>query len=190
VARAIAEMTPGFDDPFHRPRRQDDDALLMTAAVFLDEVQARKERFVRHSLSETFVAELQELVDRFAQTVRAYASAKERRSLATRGMNAAVVAGLAAIRQLDVIVPHRLGHDSDALALWEQARKMEFPSRRRSVVSPLMPAVLPTSPVGIPPAAPEETASTSAPASTATPAASVEADADQPSADIPLPKAS
>jgi hypothetical protein len=103
-------------------------------------------------------------------------------------MNAAVIAGLAAVRRLDGIVPYKLGHDSDALALWEQARKMEFPSRRR-YVAPLMPAVVPTPPAGVTPAPPEETASTSPPVSTATPA-NVEADADQPPADIPLPKAS
>jgi hypothetical protein len=188
VARSIAEQSPGFDDPFHLPVKQDDDALLLRAAVILDEAQARKERFVQHSQAGTFVDELQELVDRFGEAVRVYASAQERRSVATKGMNAAVIAGLAAFRRLDGIVPYKLGHDSDALALWEQARKMEFPSRRR-YVAPLMPAVVPTPPAGVTPAPPEETASTSPPVSTATPA-NVEADADQPPADIPLPKAS
>lgn len=136
TARAIAEKTPGFDDPFHLPRKQDDESLLLACPLFIDEAEAKKERFVRHGLSETFVADLNALVDQFGQAVRLVDAAKQRTKVARTGIVAAQLAGLAAIRQLDVIVVNQLEHDPDALAHWEEARRIEYSNRRRSAAAP------------------------------------------------------
>jgi hypothetical protein len=188
TARAIGERTPGFDDPFRLPRKQDDDALLLACPMFIDEAEAKQERFIRHGLSETFIADLKALVERFAQAVRAVAAAKEGAKVGRKGIAAAELSGLAAVRQLDVIVANQLEHDPDALAHWEEARRIEYPYRRRSVASPELP----------PPATPSLPAlsATTAPAiaTSASPgsdAPAAEGDAGQShAADLALPKAS
>jgi len=176
TARAIAEQTPGFDDPFHLPRKQDDDSLLLACPLFLDEAEAKKARFVGHGLSETFVTDLKALVDGYEQAVRSVSSAKERTKVARKGIVAAQLAGLAAIRQLDVIVRNQLEHDPEALAHWEEARRIEYQSRRRAAAAPVVeqvPAVAPPAP-------------TPSPAAIPTPSTNAEADAGA----IQLPKAS
>jgi hypothetical protein len=174
TARAIAEKTPGFDDPFHLPRKQDDESLLLACPLFLDEAEAKKARFVGHGFSETFVTDLKAFVDRYEQAVRSVSSARERTKVARKGIVAAQLAGLAAIRQLDVIVVNQLGHDPEALAHWEEARKVEYQNRRRVAAAPVVEAV----PAVAPPV--------SSPVAIQAPSMSAEADAGA----IQLPKAS
>ena len=176
TARAIAEQTPGFDDPFRLPRKQDDESLLLACPLLLDEAEARKARFVGHGLSETFVTDLKALIDRYEQAVRSVAAARQRTRVARTGMVAAQLAGLAAIRQLDVIVANQLERDPEALAHWEEARKVDYSSRRRAAA---VPEVEPDSPATPPALAPM-------PASIPTPSTRSEAGAGA----IQLPKAS
>jgi hypothetical protein len=136
TAHAIAEKTPGFDDAFHLPRKQDDESLLLACPMILDEAEAKQDRFVRHGLPETFVADLKALVDQFEQAVRSVATAKERAKVARKGIVAAQLDGLAAIRQLDVIVVNQLGHDPEALDHWKEARRVEYLNRRRAAAAP------------------------------------------------------
>lgn len=178
TARAIAEKTPGFDDPFYLPRRQDDDTLLLACPRILDEAEAKKERFIRHGLAESFLADLKALVEQFGQTLRAVAAAKERTKVARKGIASAELLGLAAVRQLDVIVRNQLANDPDAVAHWEEARKVDYLNRRRSVASPEPPAEPVTPALPALPPAPVQ------PPSSNGPSAEAEAGASQ------LPKAS
>ena len=146
TARAIAEKTPGFDDPFHLPRKQDDDSLLLACPMFIDEAEAKKDRFVRHGLPETFTTDLKTLVEHFAQAVRSVGAAKDRTKVARKGIATTELAGLAAVRQLDVIVANQLAHDPEALAHWEEVRKIEYLNRRRAAAAPA-PAIDPAPPV-------------------------------------------
>jgi len=174
TARAIAEKTPGFDDAFHLPRKQDDESLLLACPMFVEEAEAKKERLVGHGLSETFVTDLKVLVDQFEQAVRSVSAAKERTKVARKGIAAAQRDGLAAIRQLDVIVVNQLEHDPEALDHWREVRRIEYLNRRRGAAAPVDNQV--------PPAVP----SAPSPAATTTPSTSAEAEA----GDTQLPKAS
>jgi hypothetical protein len=179
TARAIAEQTPGFDDPFHLPRKQDDESLLLACPMFLDEAEAKKARFVGHGFSETFVTDLKVFVDRFEQAVRSVSSAKERTKVARKGIVAAQLSGFAAIRQLDVIVRNQLEHDPEALDHWEEARKVEYLNRRRVAAAPDEEKAPPVAPQ-VPPAP------TPSAAAIQTPSTDAEAEAGQ----TQLPKAS
>jgi hypothetical protein len=178
TARVIAEKTPGFDDPFHLPRKQDDESLLLACPLFLDEAEAKKERFVGHGLPATFVTDLKVLVDHFMEAVRSVATAKERTKVARKGIAAAQLSGLAAVRQLDVIVVNQLERNPEAMAHWEEARRIEYVIRRRGPATP---------DDSVPPAAPQApSAPTSSSAAIHAPSTSADADAGV----TQLPKAS
>ena len=70
TARVIAETTPGADGVFQLPEKKSDVALLTTARAFIREGEAAKERFVTLGMPDTFVAELEALVDGFEQAIR------------------------------------------------------------------------------------------------------------------------
>jgi hypothetical protein len=91
---------------------------------------------------------------------------------------AAQLDGLAAIRQLDVIVRNRLEHDPEAMAYWEEARKLQYVIRRRVAAASVDDEVPPVAP----PAPPVPTSS----AATSTPSTDAEAETGQ----SQLPKAS
>jgi hypothetical protein len=176
TARVIAEKTPGFDDPFQLPKKNGDRSLVTMAQVFIEDAESRKAPFVRHGLPETFIEDLRVLTDLFERASHVESAAKERWNVARKGIAAAIVSGLAAVRQLDVIVANQLEHDADSLAQWAEARKVEYPRRRRYV-----------------PAATELEGDSEPPISTPTPASSAiaEGEAKQPEAAVvELPKAS
>lgn len=135
TARAIAVDRPGFDDPFRLPRQQSNEALVTIARVFIQDAEATKDQFVAHGLAETFVADLQKRLETFEQTARDCDTGRNARVVAHAGIERALLAGLAAVRKLDVIVANQLQHDSTALAVWEVERRLEI-GRRPRVTAP------------------------------------------------------
>jgi hypothetical protein len=140
TARAIAAETPGFDDPFRMPRRQTDETLLMAGRVFVEDAEVGRSRFIGHGLPETFVADLSGLVEKFEQAIRSREAGRSARAVAQAGIGAALLSGLAAVRQLDVIVANQLAGDSAALAGWERDRRVGYPNRGRNVAAAPTPA--------------------------------------------------
>jgi hypothetical protein len=135
TARAIAVDSPGFDDSFRLPRKHSNEALVTIARVFIQDAEATKNQFVAHGLAETFVAELQKRLEKFEQAARDCDAGRSARIVAHAGIEQALLAGLAAVRKLDVIVANQLQHDSAALAVWEVERRLEI-GRRPRVTAP------------------------------------------------------
>jgi hypothetical protein len=150
TAAAIKDKAPEFENPFQLPRRLTDPDLANAASVIVEEAATHTARFTAYGLPESFVDDLRALLTRFAQATRTVALAKERAEVAQKGIAAALVAGLTALRQLDVIVPNQLERDPDALAAWQHARRVEYPTRRRVHAAPAQP---PPSAPPVPPAA-------------------------------------
>lgn len=132
TARAIDEEAPGFDDKFDLPRRQSDEAILLAGRTFVEAAEASHARFVGHGLPETFAADLKALVDSLQQAVHDYHAGRKARAEAQEGIAKALASGLAAVRQLDVIVANQMAGDSKALAGWEQDRHVEYRTRRKN----------------------------------------------------------
>src|SRR5262245_41048125 len=151
TARAIAEETPGFDDPFRLPRKQSDEALLMTGRMFVQEAEALRDRFIGHSLPETFVADLTGVLTTFEEAIRHTEAGRSARASAQAGIAEALLDGLAAVRQLDVIVPNQLAGKESLLAGWERDRRVEYPHRMRRVAPVTKPASDGSGPVTPPP---------------------------------------
>jgi hypothetical protein len=148
TAAAIKDKAPEFENPFQLPRRLTDQDLANAASVIVEEAATHKARFTAYGLPESFVDDLRALLNRFAQAARTVTLAKERAEVAQKGIAAALVAGLTALRQLDVIVPNQLERDPDALAAWQHTR-VEYPTRRRLHAAPAAPP-----PPSAPPAPP------------------------------------
>ena len=127
TARAIGERTPGFDDRFALPARQSDEAFLMAGRTFVEAGEASRARFIGHGLPETFVADLTALVATLETAVHAYHGGRKARAEARKGIDEALASGLAALRQLDVIVANQMAGDAKALAGWEEdsARRIQ-----------------------------------------------------------------
>ena len=145
TAHAIAVDRPGFDDSFRLPRQHSDEALVTIARVFIQDAEATKDQFVAHGLAETFVAELQKLLGNFEQATRDREAGRSARIAAHAGIERALLAGLAAVRKLDVIVANQLQHDSAALAVWEGERRLDSTRRPKATAPTIKPA--PTSQV-------------------------------------------
>jgi hypothetical protein len=161
TARAIAEVTPGFDDPFRLPRRHSDEALLMAGRVFVQDAEACRSQFIGHRLPETFVTDLAQLVEAFEKAIHECEVGKSARAVAQAGISAAVLSGLAAVRQLDVIVPNELAGDPALFAGWERDRRVDYPNRakRMALVPPPAPADPPPTALAPPATTPAATSS-------------------------------
>jgi hypothetical protein len=146
TARAIAVDRPGFDDSFRLPRQHSDEALVTIARVFVQDAEATKDQFVAHGLADTFLAELQKLLEKFEQAARDREAGRSARIAAHAGIERALLAGLAAVRKLDVVVANQLQHDLAALAVWEGERRLDSPRRLKAAALPIKPAPTPQVP--------------------------------------------
>ncbi len=156
TARAIAADRPGFDDSFRLPRQYSNEALVTIARVFIQDAEATKDQFIAHGLADTFVAELQKLLGTFEQAARDREAGRSTRIAAHAGIEKALLAGLTAVRKLDVIVANQLQHDSAALAVWEGERRLDSGHRPKATAStikavPAPQVAEPPTPVSPPP---------------------------------------
>ncbi|MEQ1757302.1 MAG: hypothetical protein ABL986_03215 [Vicinamibacterales bacterium] len=136
-ARAIAEDTPGFADPFEIPNPRTDQRLLATARVFVREAEQTKSRFVAFRMPDTFIDSLKEATVAFEQAISGVKAERDAQTAARVGVEAALSSGLTAVRKLDAIVANTLRDDPKALAIWEQDRQVINPRRaRRAAAEP------------------------------------------------------
>jgi hypothetical protein len=143
TARAIAVDRPGFDDSFMLPRQHSDEALVTIARVFIQDAEATKNQFVAHGLADTFVADLQKLLENFEQAARDREAGRSARIAAHAGIERALLAGLAAVRKLDVIVANQLQHDATVSAVWEGERRLDSTRRPKATAPTIKPVPAP-----------------------------------------------
>ena len=132
TARSIAADSPGFDDSFRLPRTMTDESLLTAGRVFAHDAEAARDPLVAHGLAPTFIAELQAVVDGFEEAVRAREASANARIAAQTHIEEALLAGLAAVRKLDVLVANHFAKDPATLAVWARDRRVDYSSRKRS----------------------------------------------------------
>src|SRR5262249_13928370 len=122
------------------------EALMTIARVFIQDAEATKDQFVAHGLAETFVGELQKLLEKFEQAARDREAGRSARIAAQAGIEKALLAGLAAVRKLDVIIANQLQHDPATLAVWERERRVDSARRPKAAVTTIKPAPTTQSP--------------------------------------------
>ena len=136
TARAIALDDPGFEDKFRSPRSNGDAAVLSAARAFARDAASLRDRFLTHDMPPDFIEDLEQAIKDFELAIQETDASKGTAVAAGASIEAAMEAGLNAIRRLDAIVPNRLGDDGPTFAVWERVRRVEYPSSRAKSDAP------------------------------------------------------
>lgn len=139
-ARVLAVSVPGADAKFPRPARNSDVAVLTSGRLFLQEIVAVQDAFVRCGLAATFVEDLRRAVATFEQAIDGRTAGKTGAAVSRVAIPAALKRGLAAVLSLDVLVRNVLGTDRKAMAAWKRVRHVEFPVHASSPAIAAAPA--------------------------------------------------
>ncbi len=152
TARVLAAATPGLGETLQLRKKQTDSAFLATGRAFAQHAPAFESQFVRHGLPETFIADLNYCVETFAQAIRHREVGREGQTAARASIAAALSAGMAATRTLDVVVANQLHDEPVVMAVWKHDRRIEYPPRGKKAApaepTPAPPAE-PTKPGGV-----------------------------------------
>ena len=125
TARAMAEETPGADSKFQLPVRRADVEVLASARAFIKDLEPVKTAFVEHGLPDTFVTDLQQAVEAFAQASSGRSVGKSGKGDAQAALRSAIRRGMKAVRLLDVIVPNAFGEKTAEVEKWQRERRVE-----------------------------------------------------------------
>ena len=113
----------------HAPGRLPDIALLATARAVLEDSQVSVDSLVPLGLPETFVTDLQELINRFEQAVSGCRTNRAGVAASVFGIRTAFAQALDACRTLDVVVTNTQKRDPVLLAVWKRDRRVNPKSR-------------------------------------------------------------
>lgn len=82
-------------------------------------------------MPQDFLVDLEKDIAAFEDAMRGQEAGKGTKTGAAAAIGTAMRAGLAAVVQLDAFVTNRLRADPAELAMWERARRVEYPTRAR-----------------------------------------------------------
>jgi len=126
-ARNIARYVPGFDDKYKLGRLRSDQSVLMTGKTFAHEAAQSSDLFVKYGMRDTFLSELDALVEDYDHAIRTWQAGRDSQTSARANIEDALNQGLRHARTLDIFVASQLGHDSGAMAVWERGRRYDGP---------------------------------------------------------------
>jgi len=129
--RVIAADTPGFDQPFARPRLRAHRTIINTGRAIAGAAEQAKDQFVALGLPDTFVSDLRARIDAFEEAVRVWQEHRDAHAAARARMQEGLATALALLPRLDVIVTNHFKDDVSTLVVWERVRTFEHPYRAR-----------------------------------------------------------
>lgn len=130
TARSIEAVEPTFRNKFQLPKRTSADAVLSAGRAFLESAQPLAATFAAHALQ---VPEFEAALEAFDRAVRDRDTGKAANANARVQIDAALDAGLKAVRRLDAIVRNHI-KDEALVATWEHERRM--PDRKGDADEP------------------------------------------------------
>jgi hypothetical protein len=145
TARGLQDEEPGFPNTFLMPERRSAQTLLTAARLFARDVEPFADRFVKHAFGDTFPENFNSLLRAYEQAVHGREAGKGLSAAARANIEAALAAGLAAARRLDIIVGNTMGHDPVVVAEWERNRRVGY-RRTQTSAAPAIPTPSVTSP--------------------------------------------
>jgi hypothetical protein len=151
TARVLAGDAPGLEQQFHVPSPATDQTVLTTGRKFARDAEPLSSQFLAHGMPETFIADVDALVDSFERALRDRGLGRESRRAARASTNLTLSTGLAAVRTLDAIVTNHLRDDAVTRTVWERDRRIVYPGRGKgtdATPEPAPPAAAPESPTG------------------------------------------
>ena len=131
TGRAISLHIPGVAERFHLPASEADQALLTAARAFARDAAPLKEEFTKRGLAATFIEDLEAAITEFEDAISERHSSRESHVAATAAIDAPFERGMAAVRELRLIMPNLPKGDSSALAAWTSASHVERHSSRK-----------------------------------------------------------
>jgi hypothetical protein len=134
IAYDESQRIPGADALFPFPRRSDN-ALLNTGRLFVIKCANARDMFLRYGMPETFVADLQTLVDAFEDSTQRGWHRRTTIVVTRLGTEKALARGLDAVRTLDVIVWNTLAHEVTLIAVWRDIRRNDSRRETRATIS-------------------------------------------------------
>ena len=139
TARSMAYATPGLEEKFPVPHKQDGQELLSTARSALAAALPLKAEFLRREVPEHVFQDLEANVAAYQTAFTGQNTGKEESITAGASIDSTVARGLDALRQPDPIVRNKL-HDNPALlAAWLSAKRTERATRRNNKPAPPTP---------------------------------------------------
>lgn len=130
TARVIGDEAPGIHDYFRLPARLTDHAVLTAGRVFAHKAEEFAGQFIAHGIPATFLADLNDLMEKFEQAISVHEAGRSGQAVARAGIAASLSAGFAAVSRLDVIVANQLHADPVTLAVWDCDRRVGYPKKR------------------------------------------------------------
>jgi hypothetical protein len=127
-------------NPFVMPKRRSLAGELSTARAFMQAAVTRQAEFEKFGLPPTFVADFGKLVEQLQEAADDRLNAKTSRRKAQAGIRQALVDGLDAVRDLDVVVAIATREsDPVTFAAWTAARQIEGQNAApaKAVVAPI-----------------------------------------------------
>ncbi|HZT60417.1 MAG TPA: hypothetical protein VFA21_17560 [Pyrinomonadaceae bacterium] len=136
TARVIAYTSPGLEDKFRFTRGLSDEALLQLARTFAADALPLKDEFILRGMAATFVEDLNEEADAFAEAINRKAHGKSAHVAASAGIDELIEDGMRTVRELDALFRNTFTDDPSALAAWGSASHVERRAPRQSKTKP------------------------------------------------------
>lgn len=140
TARVLARTTAGFDAQFQVPRPARDQALLTAGRTFAREAGAHAHLFVQQGMPQSFVADLEALIDAFEHAVRDRGLSHAEMHASRASTSATIKAGLDAVSSLNAIVTNHFNDDAVTTAMWDRVRRIARPERTPKLAETPVPA--------------------------------------------------
>ena len=125
TARAISVDSGEVENKFRSPRSMGDLRLAAEARGVWKDAQQYKDQFIKLSMPETFLDDLDAQIIEFEKATKNQVTGKEAHIAARAELEIAFDLGLIAVLRLDAIVPNTLHDDGAAMAKWGSARRVE-----------------------------------------------------------------
>jgi hypothetical protein len=147
TAEAIAQDTPGFDNPFGMPPGGNDQNLLHAARAIAASATPVSAQFISHALPADFLTELNSDIADFEAAINHQATGVGTHTSASASIDQLIADGLKLVKKLDAIVRNTYANDPAALAEWTSASHTERGPGRTQSASPPPPTPPPAPPV-------------------------------------------
>ena len=139
TARSMSYSTPGLEEKFPAPHKQDGQELLNTARSALAAALPLKAEFLRREVPESVLQDLEADIAAYQTALTGQNTGRDESLTAAASIDGAVGRGLDALRELDPIVRNKLRDNPALLAAWLGAKRTERATRRNNKHAPPTP---------------------------------------------------
>lgn len=139
AANAFDDEIPGTEQMFRLPRNRSEANLLATARAFHKDATPFKNEFIAYGMANSFLGDLQQLIDDIGAAMTRGDSSGEQRSASTAGLIDAARRGMANSRRADAIVRIKYSNNPNKLAAWTTASHVERAPKAKPTPTPSNP---------------------------------------------------